>query len=136
MEVYFTRSHTLGSYLIRLLTGSQWSHCGVVDGPYIIDSMQGFGVRRRSLRSFLDAFPEHELVTIPGEHLGAMQFYREQVGKPYDGEALWGFLMPWRDWQDDSKWFCSELIAAGRQGWSDSSRFTPGALYDLLKRCV
>ena len=33
-----------------------------------------------------------------------------QVGKPYDFSAIAGIAID-RDWHDDSKWFCSELLA-------------------------
>jgi uncharacterized protein YycO len=34
-----------------------------------------------------------------------------QIGKPYDFSAITGMVVD-RDWRNESKWFCSELIAA------------------------
>lgn len=42
--------------------------------------------------------------------IAAHNWAHEQVGKPYDFLGLFAFL--WRkDYQDDSKWFCSELCS-------------------------
>ena len=41
----------------------------------------------------------------------AQAFYalaQEQLYKPYDSTAIWGFATG-RDWRDPDKWFCSEL---------------------------
>lgn len=39
------------------------------------------------------------------------RFATEQIGKPYDLTAIWGFVAG-RDWRDPRGWYCSELIAA------------------------
>lgn len=38
-------------------------------------------------------------------------FLFDQIGKPYDHAAIWGFVFN-RDWRDEDSWFCMELIAA------------------------
>lgn len=38
-------------------------------------------------------------------------FLKEQLGKPYDHTAIWGFAAG-RDWRQDDSWFCSELQTA------------------------
>ena len=55
----------------------------------------------------------------------------QQIGKPYDWRALFGFLFH-RDWTEPDSWFCSELVAwSAQQGgarWfrSDAlNRITP-----------
>lgn len=35
----------------------------------------------------------------------------QQLGKPYDKTAVIGMLLN-RDWQQDTDWFCSELLLA------------------------
>ena len=40
------------------------------------------------------------------------EFAHSQIGRPYDFEAIAGIALE-QDWHDDSKWFCSELMAAG-----------------------
>lgn len=38
-------------------------------------------------------------------------FLRLQIGKPYDKEAIWGFVFD-RNWREQDSWICSELQAA------------------------
>lgn len=49
-----------------------------------------------------------------------------QVGKPYDKEAILGFVTG-RDWRDDAAWFCSELVcwSLERCGWFPYRLATP-----------
>lgn len=39
-----------------------------------------------------------------------LEFLMSQLGKPYDYEAIWGFLLN-RDWREPDSWICSELQA-------------------------
>jgi len=52
----------------------------------------------------LDATPEQEA--------SFYEFLRAQLGKKYDWTAIVSFLFPWRDWQEDDSWECSELQSA------------------------
>lgn len=38
-------------------------------------------------------------------------FLDQQIGKPYDRWAIWGFILD-RDWREADSWICSELQAA------------------------
>lgn len=38
-------------------------------------------------------------------------FLYNQIGKPYDTSAIWGFVFG-RDWREQDSWICSELQAA------------------------
>lgn len=66
-------------------------------------------------------------------------FIKAQLGKPYDQEAILGYIAG-RDWRDDRKWFCSELVTAGLEasGYfpfplsTPSNKMTPE---DLLLAC-
>ncbi|HEY9704948.1 MAG TPA: hypothetical protein V6C58_21090, partial [Allocoleopsis sp.] len=56
----------------------------------------------------------------------------------YDWKAIFGYLFhKRRKWQDENRWFCSELVAAillkgGRKLFrSDLSRVTPHQLWSL-----
>lgn len=68
-----------------------------------------------------------------------MGFLQEQLGKPYDTLAIEAFVLG-RDWRDDDKWFCDELVFAGleRSGFlthplpTGISRLTPS---DLMLVC-
>jgi hypothetical protein len=63
-----------------------------------------------------------------------LDFLRNQVGKPYDSRALWGFVFN-RDWHRADRWICSELVAAGAEQariiphlYFAVYQITPGAL--------
>lgn len=40
-----------------------------------------------------------------------LDFALSQTGKPYDWAGIFGILTRNRKWEDDDKWFCSELTA-------------------------
>jgi hypothetical protein len=54
-----------------------------------------------------------------------------QEGKPYDWAGIFGLVLRERNWEDDDKWFCSELVAwSFKQGGfpllnETTSRITP-----------
>lgn len=61
-------------------------------------------------------------------------FLREQIGKPYDSTAIWGFALD-RDWRSTGSWFCSELISAALEEsgvvpklCAPANKIVPGAL--------
>lgn len=125
--VLYSRSHDPGSLLIRLAAwGGPWSHCALVVGQTVIEStLRGKGVRERSLRGALDAASAHEFVDVrcPDPEAG-IAWARSQIGKPYDLGGVLGIAARARRWQDDSRWYCSELveralIEAGRTRWRD-----------------
>ena len=140
IKLLFVRTPTLGSLLIRVLTLSAWSHVAVAlpDGS-VIEATAAHGVIRRSRAAFDAALPSQAMVPVlvPDE-AAAARWLNDQVGRPYDRSALWGFLMPWRRWQDPAAWFCSELAAAGLRAGGypvpvDAWRITPRGLRDLTR---
>jgi uncharacterized protein YycO len=138
MRLIFATRPGLGSWLIRFFTGSQWSHVAIRDDDTVIEAVAGDGVRRRGLESFLAAWPITRVVDVAApDDAAGLVFARQQIGKPYDGGAWWGFLLPWRDWQDPAAWFCSELAAAALQDagltmLADESRISPQALVVII----
>lgn len=52
-----------------------------------------------------------ELRSTPEQEGAFKRFLFEQLGKPYDHTAIWGFAAG-RDWRSADSWFCSELQAA------------------------
>lgn len=126
----FTHSQSWFSRLVCFLTGSRWSHVaiGVMGGGYdsfehmewfsgppdhVIDARRGVGVLApRTLRSFLLGYPDHVAYAVPvsSSHVAAL-FLQGQLTKSYDSAGLFGFLMPWRSWQQEDKWYCFELAA-------------------------
>jgi uncharacterized protein YycO len=63
-------------------------------------------------------FANRMVMTIPATYDQTNKFYdflRSQLGKPYDTEAIWAFVIN-RNWREDDSWICSELqSAAGEQ---------------------
>ena len=49
VQVIFTRSHAIGSLLLRTALWSPWSHCAIVDGEEVIEAAAFGGVRARPL---------------------------------------------------------------------------------------
>ena len=130
MKIIFSRSKLPGSYLIRWLTFSKWSHVVAVDGDHVIEAVYK-RVRRISLEDFINDHADYEIRYIDGD----IDKIREQVGKFYDIGGLFMMLNPWRDdWQNPAKWFCSELVAYGTGLFEESSRVSPQMLYLVSKK--
>ena len=123
--------------VIRAYTRSKWSHVGVVlrTGNYIDAFPGGVGNTRHPSR-FARANQHCILdVPLPEEH-AAEQFLLAQFGKPYDYTAVLGF--PFRRWNDDKKWYCSELVAgalqAGGMTIPDARWISPQKLLEIVSQ--
>lgn len=110
VQVLFTRSHALGSVLLRTALWSPWSHCAIVDGEEVIEAAAFGGVRVRPLADMLADATKMAILTLPGDPQAVIAAARSQIGKPYDWAGVLGFGFR-RRWQDDDAWFCSELVA-------------------------
>lgn len=108
VRLYFRRSQSAGSRLIRFFTWSKWSHVAIEDGDHVIESVWPGGVVRTPLSEWKKA-GEWASSSLVGEQL-IVDLAASQVGKPYDLTAIFGILFQ-RDWQVTDHWFCSELIA-------------------------
>lgn len=110
MQVIFCASRKIGAMAIRAVTWSKWSHVAIVDGDEVIEATWPH-VRVRPLADLLTSQSRHAVVDLPCRSpAAAIAAARSQIGKPYDLSALFGLLMH-RDWQEDDRWFCSELVA-------------------------
>lgn len=128
MIVYYARSWTPISLLIRFFTWSPWSHVGMLEpNDEWVCEARFPRVRRVHLQTFLDdndvVVPKEEYVPRPDL---ATQWMRKQagydpmhpdeesVGVPYDLMGIFAFILPilwWlkkRDWTKPGKWFCTE----------------------------
>jgi hypothetical protein len=59
-------------------------------------------------------FKQRLLMTIPANAEQDGRFYSflwDQLGKPYDPSAIWGFVTG-RNWREPDSWICSELVTA------------------------
>ena len=130
MRVIFSRAPNVASWFIRLLTFSKWSHVALVDGALVYEAIYP-RVRVTPLADFLKRNRDFEYRTIEGDP----RLILAEVGKPYDLLAVVAMLNPWRGWNTDDKWFCSELIAHSTGRFFDAGRVTPQMLY-LISRPV
>ena len=106
----FSRSHAIGSYLIRLKTWSDWSHCAVLTpDDTVIESVWPSGVREIPF----DEWKQHKIAwafkkrNVPNPDK-SLEFLRSQVGKKYDTLGVIGISLS-RDWRAPDEWYCSEL---------------------------
>lgn len=129
VKLLFCTSKKIGAAAIRAVTWSKYSHVALVDGDEAIEATWPV-VRVAPLAEVIAAHSDHVIVDLPCfSPAEVIQAARSQVGKPYDLTALFGLLMH-RDWQEDDRWFCSELVAwAFAQG--GSPLFRPDAMHRI-----
>jgi hypothetical protein len=134
MKVIFCRSHLPGSYAIRALTFSRWSHVALIlpDGRVLEATWPK--VQPTTVEAVIAAHSAYEIreLGIP-EH--RIPWLLDQVGKYYDLGALAMYLNPWRDWTENDRWFCSELLAAAMDLFNEAGRVSPQMLY-LVSRPI
>ena len=110
MKFVFVANNSIYNRTVRWFEGGDYGHCAIVDGDRVIEPVWHDGVRVRSLQGLLNDSTYSVLydIQLPNEQ-AALDFARAQVGKPYDKWGIVGFAFG-RDWQDDSDWYCSELL--------------------------
>jgi len=98
------------SAAIRFSTRSWASHAEFVDTDrgITLGARSIGGVKVRPYAK--DRYSRVEQFTAKGI-LQAYEWARTQIGKPYDFSAIAGIAID-RNWRDETKWFCSELVAA------------------------
>lgn len=114
VQLIFTKQENLGSWAIRAATMSPWSHVVVPYNDWVVEATWRNGVHTSLMREVIrgsDAYAFGEIET-PLTQSQVFHACMSQCGKDYDKGAVFG--MPFgRDWQDDNKWFCSELTEWG-----------------------
>ena len=112
LPVVFSRSNKPFCWLIRLGTLSSWSHCGIIDGDYVIDATLASGVRRIPFSEWKTHYTKYEIVKFPVKNTKeSIAFARNQIGKKYDPLGIISLVIH-RNIEDRNKYFCSELVAA------------------------
>ncbi len=122
ITVQLSTQEDASSWLIRQATWSRWSHVDLVlpDGTLLGARIDG-GVKirpngydhftdilRLSVASFTPLSRALEFSN-PTAEAALYAWAHAQVGKPYDWSAILGVGLH-RDWRDEGKWFCSELV--------------------------
>lgn len=129
MKVILSKSNTVSSWAIRAFTWSSWSHCGILDGEYVIESTAKDGVVRTHFDDFIAKYSSHKIITVPHKD-GYKERLVEHLGKGYDWGAIYGLVLR-SDWSNYNKWFCSELVAyvSGVFRKDATKRVTPQHIY-------
>jgi uncharacterized protein YycO len=86
----------------------------IVDGDYLIEASMTHGVRRVPFSEAMKGLKEVARVTynVPNAEEG-IEWARAQVGSKYDFKGAFGLaLSPYREWAEETSWFCYELAAA------------------------
>jgi len=139
MKLLFTRRHHIGSWLIRMVTWSEYSHVDLVlDEDLLIGAIAGDGVVLAKAKDRLAISSRAVMMHIPVKEVDVSEaFAIGQLGKAYDWLGVIGIGLK-RNWQEDDKWSCAELVAsvlaAGGQRPFDSKfyhRITPQQLLML-----
>lgn len=127
------------SRLIRFFTWSKFSHVVLInpDGSSYIESTHGVGVRELPISEFLKKGCV-KFGTIYHPFPGKVwELVKGEIGKPYDDLYIYGWLCR-RNWQDDAKWACCELVPAmaARAGYpiireDCFTKITPELLYSI-----
>ena len=111
MQVIFSTGPHLGSWFLRTVMFSEWSHCGIIteDGLSVIEASSKYGVVKTPVEKF-QRYGKWAIqdVPVPDEDAAFSALY-EQLGKSYDWLGLLGLAFV-REWNSDDKWFCSELV--------------------------
>lgn len=119
VKAIFSRNKTVFSFGIRLFSSihtprlAKYSHCGLIlPDNTITESTFKTGVQNCTFEDFSTRATKLEIVTyvIPDAD-ACYEYARQQISKPYDKTAVIGMPLN-RDWQQDTDWFCSELLLA------------------------
>lgn len=142
ITIQFSTTKQFASKAISFLTWSWASHVDFVmpDGQLFgaLALENGGGVQFHPVEKQYTRI-ERYTIDAPDD---VLKYALEQKGKPYDWAGILGIVARNRSWEDDDKWFCSELVAysfmkAGVPLLNETSyRITPRDLLisPLLKR--
>ena len=108
ITLQFSTTNHLSSKAIGFLSWSWASHVDFVlpDGRLLGALALGGGVQYHEAKGYTRI--ERYTVDAPSTVLDIAQ---TQIGKPYDWSGVFGMIFRDRDWENQDKWFCSELVA-------------------------
>lgn len=105
----FSASNHPISWLVQQRSGCRFSHVDFLVGDRLLGALPGGGVQWRFALPKLETRSAYFEVPVKD----GWRYAETMVGKSYDyiAVALLGLPFP-RQWTDDNRWFCSELVAA------------------------
>jgi hypothetical protein len=121
----------------RWLTRSPYSHSEICIGhPFesavhcISSSGMDGGVRAKMMRLSPEKW---DVVPLPWVSEEAVWlFMLDEKGAKYDFAGVVRFALPWLRSQSESRWFCTEAVAA-IAGFDDAWRFSPGDFHKVAE---
>lgn len=133
--VLCTKPKDVVSMGLRLAMGSEWSHSAIYDNDagLVYDVTFKTGVRKQRTSYFFTEYKHCLLIPIdvpPEKMEEARQWLEDQLKKKYDFSAIVAIGIR-RDWQEEDKWFCSEMTETFRTKFekvrfnAKASRITP-----------
>lgn len=132
-KIVFATANKPISFLIKLFTLSHWSHCGIIDGSFVIDSEIGVGVRRIPFGEWKQHYDHYVIVEMPIEDKSMrLHWARSQVGKKYDLLGVLSLVIR-KNASDKDKLFCSELVAIYLGITERTWRLSPQWLWSFYK---
>ncbi len=136
IKVIFGRNNLPLSWLIRAVTWSRWSHCGIVVDDMVFEARAFKGVVATPLQEFIDRYNTHEIADVPVKDsvTDAMERLYYCMGLPYDYLAAFGVLFR-TGWNNTKAKDCSELVATVCAMFRTEkvSRITPEDIYRISK---
>ncbi len=146
VSVLFTKQRSLGSYIIRLVTWSNYSHVEIIlpdvntGDNFLFSSTAKDGVNYTRLSKRLAKSSKAVIMEIDSDNFDLallLKFIESNLLKKYDWLGVIGIGLK-RDWQSNNRWFCSEIVASalkysGVQLFDSRfyGRITPQDLYKL-----
>ena len=119
VTLQFVGTDSFTADIIELKGGGKYSHVDVImpDGGLLGARNESIGGKPAGVQIRFPNYEKWESIahlTIQlsdAQYFSFMAFLREQLGKPYDNAAIFGFVFN-RDWREQNSWFCSELVVA------------------------
>lgn len=112
VKLQFSRQGDIASSAIAWFSQGDLSHVDAIIGESLYGARVSGGVACRP--EDYAKFALRVVFTLPctvEQRERWEDFLWKQFGKPYDHQAIWGFVIG-RNWREDDSWICSELQAA------------------------
>lgn len=127
IQLQFIGGHNFTSKLIGYFSAGHLSHVDVVmptgrllgarsdrcrgkDSLNAWDIPSGVRIRPPNYIGHPHALVRFDIPTTPDQERIFFDFLSKQIGRPYDYEAILGFMFS-RDWRETDSYICSELVA-------------------------
>lgn len=126
---FYKAPGTWADRLIRIVTGSKYSHCElVINGTACSASIRDGGVRMKTI--YLDP-AKWDVVDVDGDVTAAWDWFATHAGQDYDFLGALSFVLPFLP-SRSKQWFCSEACAAAL-GRPDPDLYSPQHLFDYYR---